>query len=1081
VSTLPTYYSDSPFERPTLLVSNILRGDAGGAARGLLAPETLSPSQRRTVADEFGVGQGNTLYDFALRTITNPVVLIGAILALRYPIARAGEMLQYAKGLEGLRRRVGPIMRRVGAIDEIFHGIPTTISGKKTTLPEAYKGLLREVETFRRTHADKIAQSIMRAEESGFSFDVRNQILLSARLAGLDVSKGAKGAIFQPIRFSKAGETLVAEVRGHLDELYDKVFGTLQQRMVLLDKQLKKVGRKTGRQKKPSSLASALDEGVVDTDAASKARSLGAQKGSLSKSMAAQLAASGFLEPEQLVQMAKKSKKLRNYFPLKSVLSEQEFQQMTMSLVEQAGGKEGMFGQQALNAATMVSTGHVLPREGGMLPRIKDLELVKDMLRPGKLERFTKVAGDRSLRQYSLRFMPVMSSYIHSLARAWGWTLQGYGTGIRKSVDALAQSGADGAVRASMMRDTYIPLALGRQTFRQAMASLRWSDRKVRLAEQLLGNAATKAEPAKWAKLVPENIRQWVANALTEDRGLLSLKNISGRTAGYFYLSALGGNPVSASYNLMQSLLTTVPAIGPKWTAEGLKRTFEKAPKYFESRFSGLTHDAALAKAYPEFAEAGLVSAPLAEEAIAKSLNQAWEVSLQMQTPIGRKSEKVKEALMALFQASETTVRLASYEGAAAKAVAEGLKGQDVSFFARRITEMTQFLGGPANIPAMMAGWSPALKQFGIFPFRTLEYAIGPATELGSAAQAGLGGRNWGTLGRMLATSGITYEAGKTLLDQDLTHGLLFGALPIPHERQVGFPLPFIPPVLSVAGAAASDVLTGKFDRMRYSLPLLFPGGLALARGSQMFAPEVAKLVGRGYADYSNRLEDGRIPVYTPSGSLRGYMSPFELFADSVGIAGGHPGSRMEKELERYLISQRDRIRQYRRSYLDALVENDYAAAQQVQDEYEQVYPGMGGLKFKEADLRAVHRRYMVPRIELMLETLPQEARPVMSSLIGMAMMEEADEFMGVDPYLLQTLPTPRLREPWREEQPGNLLEYLYQRKARQGLVPERSQAQQGETLGLRFGYQGGQAQASAPFGFAPSRSQSGFSSFSSF
>ena len=70
-----------------------------------------------------------------------------------------------------------------------------------------------------------------------------------------------------------------------------------------------------------------------------------------------------------------------------------------------------------------------------------------------------------------------------------------------------------------------------------------------------------------------------------------------------------------------------------------------------------------------------------------------------------RAIDRVKAALMGMFQASENTVRLATFEGARIKAAAEGMEKVAGLDFARKVVETTQFLSGPAMTPARFADW----------------------------------------------------------------------------------------------------------------------------------------------------------------------------------------------------------------------------------------------------------------------------------------------------------------------------------------------------------------------------------------
>ncbi len=1030
---LPSRLSSSPFERAPLALANLARFDAEATARSLLAPDTLSPKEKRTIADELGVGQGNSVYDFVIRSITNPVVLAGAILAIKYPIPTAKNLFQFSKKLVGLNKTVGPVMRTVGSIDEVFPGTP---------IPEAYKKLLRTVEEFRRTKADRMGVLLTKAEGKGFKFTRENEILLSAKLDGLD-DTAIKGITpFKKINLGPAGEELYTGLRKEIKSLWQEVHGTMEKRYALVSRQLAKLPKKEA-EKLRARLRSASDPAEVRAAMKAKLTQRRASaQGAVTRGVTNQMQAANFLDAgdENVFKLASGLKEQTKYFPHQVALTSKDFEEATKSLLTAGGGTRRALAERNLLAATLVSTGgSSLPKAGGMIPAIEDLALVKNHLKPGGFAQVLRQAEHiketgHLAREYSLRFMPVMSSYLHASARAVGWTLTTDNKGVplgevlRRSTVELAKADP---VRATMMKDSYIPLALGRTTFKQAMAASKWAQMKMNLLEGL--------DSKEWGKFVPASMKNWFKTTLSQDRGVFSLNNVSGRSVGYLYLSTLGLSPVSATYNLMQTILTTVPTIGPKHTMTGLKKVFEKVPEYFRARVRGVGHEGALAKSFPEFASEGLVAAPLTEETLSKTLNQAWEVSLStgIQSNLGKKVDRVKGAMMAMFTGSESIVRLTAFEGALAKATAEGMALPEATTFARRVTEATQFLGGPANVPAVMREWNPLLRQLGSFPARMVGYLMGLGTMAGSGAQVGGLGRNFGTLGRTLLTSGLAYEGGQALLDRDLSHGLLFGAIPRPNPQGPFGVVPFVPPALAIGGSIASDVFTGEFNQTRFALPLMVPGGVGLSKMAGLFSPGLANAIGRGYADFDTPTEDGRIPMYTGRGAYRGNFSPMQVYMESLGLVGGAPYAQKEQELEGYLLQQRDRIRSYRRDFLDSIADNNMKRALEIRTEYEQTYPGLGSLTVKAQDLRAVHLRRFIPRVERMLDTLPVDAREQFGQLVAMTLAEETEGIMGVDPMLLQQRDTSILqREPWRHQRPGGVLEDLYMQQIRRKQIP---------------------------------------------
>lgn len=964
---LPHRISGSPFERPKLSFARLIEGDFPGAARGLLRPRSLAPSERRTLADKWGLStpDDESFSGKVLRMVENPLVLAGLVLAVRFPIPTVANLFKYAPALTGLARRPGMILRTVGSVDDLYHGV----KAGKTTLPEAYKAALRDVHQFGRTYGDKVAESIGRFQlASGRTFGRRESILLAAKLDGMDVVRaGGKAALMKPIQEGPAFQTLYKEARAVTDDIWDKVFKEVEKR---------------GLSKKE--VAEVYE----------------------------QLRNSGVGVPS--------GRRVKEYFPHRMIRSLKEWEEESKGLFTGLL-KEEEYGRATLSASGRVTTAHAVQRHGGMVRDPDALKVVKDYLNdptlPARLE--GALAANPALRKYSLDYQDTMSAYIHSTARAWGWTVRGHGRDIAKGVKALEDSGLPhNVVRAAAMRDSYIPLAMGRQTYKQFLQTAQWDSTRIELVSKLQKGAMKG--------YVPEDVRGWLTKSLAEDRGLTSMRAIQGRAASHLYLGALGLNPTSAGWNMLQTILTTVPVIGPAATAKGFGRVFQKAGTYFQARKAGLLHDAALAKAYPEFVAEGLETAPLAEEALAT----AWEMGGKIRPNVKGVWDRAKSAMMALFQASETTVRLTAFEGTMAKGLAEGMTAAEVAPIARRVVETTQFLSGPANVPAALRNIGPLGRQFGTFVARYLGFLAGPATEMGSGAQA-IGGRNLGTLGRAALTSGLAYEAGQEFLGQDISQGLMFGALPQPVPGSPFYPAPFVPPALSLVGGAVQAVMEGEIRPLGRQLPLLVPGGLAAARAATAYAPGMAEAIGRQYADYDQRTEDGRVPVYSSNGKLRAYLTPMQLHMQALGFPPGGAGAlQKEQEMQQFLMAQRKRILGARNEFLTALVNNDSRRAQAIKEEYERTYPGMT-IQVRPQDLRAVHLRMMVPRLERTLESLPRDVRPIFAEFIQMALLQESENLMGVDPSLLSAPGGTILsRDVYREKPPSNVLEEMYQRRA---------------------------------------------------
>ncbi len=977
--------SGGPFERPKLALHNLLRFDIRGAALGALDPTALSPIQRQTFADQWGVADGP--FGSLLRIAENPLVLLGAILAIKFPVPLAKNLFNFAPRLSGLLRGGGAggfIRTKItGNFDAIYHGLK--VGGHE--LPEVFRALGRDVNNFHSNFLTRGAHSISKFESTGVVFDQRLGIALARRLEGKPLKP--MGAAF---------EKMATETRNHFDEMYRLVLGATDDAALLHTLQQMKVPRKQF-----NALLKARAAKTATPDELRLVKRITGSVGASKRQVLEQLRNAGF-PTEGLEGAAKRA----NYWPRQLPQDLKDFEKQTAALMA-TEATEAQYGRQMLAGASKVSSPHALIRRHKMVADPRDLRVIKDLLPdPGEITRLeARLAGASPPRVYSMKFLPSYESYVHSLGRAFGWTVKGRGRLVQQAAEKLEASAASGLpqfahnkVRAAMLRDSYIPLAMGRSTYKQTLYAASFGEMKYSLAQKLGG----------LKKVLGKDMTDWLQKGLTDDRGVLNFRNIQGRLAGHFYVGALGGNVVSSSYNLMQTLLTTVPMIGLKATMTGLSQTLKKAPQVFRDLNKGISREEALARAFPQFGTEGLAGSPLTKEALGEAFSKAWETSAVMrQGKTGAVVDRVKGALMSLFQSTEVLVRLTAFEGTLAKGLSEGLTVAQAAPIASRVTLATQFLAGPSAVPSGLKNFGPLLRQFGTFPLRYADYLFGTAMEIGSGVQKSAGfmglmrDKNLGTLGRAMLTGGLAYEGAREFLGQDISRGLIGGALPIPQKDHPFFPFPWVPPIAGLAGAAAADVLEGEFNRLQYQLPILVPGGVAASRFTTMLAPGAAEFLGRERAGYELKTADGRIPIFSASGSLRGYVTPMELYMDGLGFPPGGPQSlQREQELEAYLIAQRDRIRTIRRDFLHALfVENDGRKAATINEDYKALYPGFGGIQIRKQDIRAVQMRYQVARLEKALETLPADMRPLFGEIVQAVLLQEAENLLGVDPMLL--------------------------------------------------------------------------------
>lgn len=307
------------------------------------------------------------------------------------------------------------------------------------------------------------------------------------------------------------------------------------------------------------------------------------------------------------------------------------------------------------------------------------------------------------------------------------------------------------------------------------------------------------------------------------------------------------------------------------------------------------------------------------------------------------------------------------------------------------LSMMSHFTGGPLGIPKMLTSIPAPLRQFMHFPSRYAAFLHG-SLRMGPDPTK----LDWGTLGRTMAGSTAAYIGAKNVLGLDLSSGLMTGALPVPaYERAPFYPFPMVPPIASVAGTLAKGVLTGSTSELGAAASLLVPGGVAGRRLYRSLSPR--------FADYKNRTPDGRIPLYNDSHALVGTMSPLQLTLRAMGLKPAAPAA--EQGAAKWLLAQREKLRAYRRDYLQALMENDNRKAENIQQEWKKAYPELGPLQVKKSDIRALENRREISRLHRIERGIPSAYRPLFSQVIGEASLARITEDIeagstGLEQYL---------------------------------------------------------------------------------
>ncbi len=994
---------------------NLLVGDTSGALAALNKPEELSPKERDAFLKKYGVDKHP--FAAALRLITNPVVILTAITSMKFPVPTAANIFKFSEEVSGYTAKF-PLLRGLASMQSWFRGTPVV---------DIFDNIVHDTANFKSKWSGELGTAL-RAFRQSQGRDVNNmeQKLIALWLDG--AHKVAPGVSKKPLApaleayMTPQTMTLAKRMRDVLDGIWEETFGNLDSRRKIM---------------------AALTR---------------AQKAGFSDDIT-----------KDIMAWAESGQKMPDYFPRRLMASEDEFLKF-LSAVTGTGasaGKMSDFAKRSVERMRRVVGPEAHMREGLMMPSLKELREVehvldpevyatmKDRYRETILKRATEVLGKGPAsrlselpfeqmsdalsaskvldpedaqkfsmmlktsgpRQYSITAFPVLNKYIHTMGTTYGWSARGGGEKMFDEITQMRLLSHDARAkqRLAMLENTYIPMALGWGDFKQALKSQKWHQDMMRLAVTL--------DTPTIRSLMGPALHDRMTEMLIQDRSAASLINLQRRGAGWFYLSTLGGNPAAALKNLLQPVLTTGPVVGYRSMAEGMFQAFKKSEKYYRGRLGqGLSHDEAIRAAFPEYASTGLAGTPLVDEALANTLANSYEVSARLPGGVHAVGEKIARAMMSLFGTSEQAVRLGTFEAGMLHARRTGLVGADALKFSKKLVEATQFLTGPQNTPYALLGLPPMMRQLAQFPLRMAEFATSTAFRIGSG-EKNIFGLNPGTFSRALLGSVVAYELGNAV-GVDASDALFTGALPgMANEGRAFAPFPLVPPAFQILGAAATGLGTGEWEQLQRALPLLMPGGVGLSKavGAIPGGEDVAAFLGRPYADYESPSPSGRIAIYTPNGQLKGFYSPWDVFAMSVGIK---TGDRVrEEQLMQTVIANRDDIRQQKASFLDAVMRNDPGKAEGIGRNFKTRY-GFG-IPVSKNDIGNAQIRRATPRLISALQTMPRgPLRDQYAQLIQMSLGAGADSILGMPaealtvPKAARTAATQRIGGAGRNQPP---------------------------------------------------------------
>ena len=549
--------------------------------------------------------------------------------------------------------------------------------------------------------------------------------------------------------------------------------------------------------------------------------------------------------------------------------------------------------------------------------------------------------------------------------------------------------GKDGVIdprHAEFAREIVMPRMMGETPIRSLFL---WEGiRKAKGAARIMADSAPLVAlergggvAGNWVKAM----RDWG----TSNTMLTQGSQLSGSVAKWLYASHLGYNPGSVILNLTQPFLHGAAWMGGTNVVKAYPKAMQALGGYMADRVKyGRTmrpseRQALFAKHF-DFGQEGHSVLPLLgiTDDLLDQLDgvAVSHMGRRKQGPVGW---AMTDLPLIPFKMSERLNRLVTARGVESLYVSKHGAGawKDPKVRTRMLSDMesmvqrTQFGPGVLDQPELFLKQldSPVMRMFLSFPVRSATALL----ETGQGVlQRGERGVAVDAL-RMMGVSAVIYEAGKQFLGADLTRGLaaeslgsLVGGERFVQEQNLAVPAP---PALDIAYGLARGVALGDAEALRSTLPRLVPGGIALSRmmGTAPPMPQPLGSLQKQKVDWAAMSPDGQVPVYDADGQLVKWAYPGDVVLRAMGVDMGKWND--SAKLTRWLVSNRERIVDYRRRYVQAVLAGEMGRANSIRDEYQTSY-GLPLTVTREQWDKAVQVRER-PVMERSYEMVPKDMR----------------------------------------------------------------------------------------------------------
>ena len=447
---------------PGQAIQNLLTGNVEGAVAAVTKPEEMTPLERDSFLRKYGLDKG--MYGPVFRTLTNPWVILSAVLSMKFPVPTARNLFRFSEKVAGFSARF-PILRSLASPQAWFKATDA-MRARGLDVQEIMGQLAADVHDFRTQHGTQLGNILRTFEQkTGRVPTSREQKMVALWLDGLhlnvrgwprkEVVDGKTVEIAEALapnleaHMSPALLSLAKDTRGVLDGVWQQVFGSVGNR--------KQIASAVARMRRAG-----FQDDIV--------RALG--------------------------EWAEEGTPVSWYYPRRVQPGQHDFFKMLASMLGE--GKEAAFVSRAMDRTTSLVSPNALKRNYRMLPSLQDLQEVDDLLDPavvtrlrekaksivlteaskgglgegaiGRLDtlsfeelrdpkKFTRLLDEGeskaymavldlgSPREYGLKAFNALNSYVHTMATTWGWTVRGGGDklqDVRDHMRTLAVGGTRG-------------------------------------------------------------------------------------------------------------------------------------------------------------------------------------------------------------------------------------------------------------------------------------------------------------------------------------------------------------------------------------------------------------------------------------------------------------------------------------------------------------------------------------------------------------------------------------------------------------------------------------------------------------